>query len=295
MSRLLLLLAIVPARHDEAVGPLVGAGLLAFGREAPRGDGVASARGAAFAAPVRVVDRVHGDAAIVRALAEPPVAAGLADRDVHVVRVRHRANRREAAAMDEALLARVQADRDVALVARDDLGVGPGRAGQGAAFPELELDVVDDRAHGHVADRHGVARLNVDLIAGDDLVAGREPLRGEDVGQLAVGKADERDERRAVRIVFDPLDRRRLARMLAALEIHVAIGLLVAAAAEAHGDAAEIVAAAGADLALGQRLDRLALVELAAVDDHQLPQAGRDRLEGLQSHRFYPLTLKAPS
>src|SRR5829696_2396225 len=146
MSRLLLLLAIVPARHDEAVGPLVGTGLLAFGREAPRGDWVAAAGGAAFAAPVRVVDRVHGDAAIVRALAEPAVAAGLADRAVHVVRVRHRPDGAEALAVNLALLARVQAQRDVTLVAGDNLGVGPGRAGKRAALADLELDIVDDGA-----------------------------------------------------------------------------------------------------------------------------------------------------
>jgi hypothetical protein len=40
---------------------------------------MAAARGAALATAVRVVDRVHGHAAVVRALAEPAVAAGLAD------------------------------------------------------------------------------------------------------------------------------------------------------------------------------------------------------------------------
>src|SRR5215217_373507 len=282
----LLLLAVVPARHDEFVGPLVRAGLRALGRLAPRGHRVAPARGAAFAAAMRVVDRVHGDAAIVRALAEPAVAAGLADRDVHVVRVRHRADGAEALAVDLALLARVQAQRDVALVAGDDLGVGPGRAGKRAALADFQLDIVDDGADRHVADRHGVAGLDVHLIAGDDGVADGEPLRRQDVGQLAVGVADQGDERGAVRIVFDPVDRRRLAGMPAALEIDVAVGLLVAAA--------EVVAPAGADLALGQRLDRLALVELAAVDDDQLPQARRDRFEGLQSHGFSPSPAQRP-
>ena len=55
-----------------------------------------AARGTAFAAAMRMVDRVHGDAANARQLAEPAIAAGLADRDVRVVRVRHRADRGEA-------------------------------------------------------------------------------------------------------------------------------------------------------------------------------------------------------
>ena len=79
-----------------------------------------------------------------------------------------------------------------------------------------------------------------------------------------------------------------------ALEIDIAEGALVTAAAEADGDATQIVAAAGGALALGQRLDRLALVELAAVDDHQLAQAGGDRFECLQSHRITSSTAQRP-
>ena len=59
------------------VGALVLAGLLALGREAPRRDRVAAARGAAFAAAVRVIDRVHGDAAVVRAAAQPALRPAL--------------------------------------------------------------------------------------------------------------------------------------------------------------------------------------------------------------------------
>ena len=58
-------------RIDETIRLLVLARLVALGRHAPRGDRVATARGAAFAAAMRMVDRVHGDAAHMRALAEP--------------------------------------------------------------------------------------------------------------------------------------------------------------------------------------------------------------------------------
>ena len=64
---------------------------------------------------------------------------------------------------------------------------------------------------------------------------------------------------------------------LAPLEVDHAVGLLVAAAAEAHRDAAVIVAAAARMLAFGQRLDRLALVERRAIDQHQLALARRGR------------------
>src|SRR4051812_27274937 len=124
-----LLLPSVTARHDKLVGPLVRTGFLALGRNTPRRHRMATARGAALTTTVRVVDRVHGDTAVVRALAEPAIAAGLADRRVHVIGVRHRAHAGEALAMDQALFAGVQAHGDVALVTAHDLSVGAGRAG----------------------------------------------------------------------------------------------------------------------------------------------------------------------
>src|SRR6478672_10769337 len=119
-----LLLARVAARHDEFLRRLVVAGLLALGGEAPWGDRMAAARGAAFAAAMGVIDRVHRDAAVVRHAAHPALAAGLADRDVHVIGVRHRADGRHAAAEDEALLAGIEPHDDVVLIAPNDLSVG---------------------------------------------------------------------------------------------------------------------------------------------------------------------------
>src|SRR5690606_5753530 len=188
----------VTRADDELIRRLVGAGLAALGRHAPGGDRVTAARGAAFTAAVRVVDRVHGDAADVRTAALVAGAAGLAEDLVHVVLVRHRADRGHAAVRHHAQLARVQADRGVAGVAADELSVGAGGPGDLPALQRLQLDVVDDRADRHAAQRHGVARLHVGLLGRDHLVAGLQALRGQDVGQLAVGVLDQRDERRAV-------------------------------------------------------------------------------------------------
>src|SRR6185437_12051880 len=221
----------------------------ALGRLAPRSDRVAAARGAAFTAAMRVIDRIHRNAAVVRTAAHPALAAGLADRDVHVIGVRHCTDGGAAAAVHQALLARVQAQNDVVLVAADELGVGTGGARELAALADLGLDVVDDGADRHVAERHDIARLHVDIAAGDDGVADRQPLRREDIGLLAVLILDQGDEAGAVRIVFQPLDGRGNVK-LGALEVDDAVGLLVTAAAEAHGDAAGVVAPAGRLLAL---------------------------------------------
>src|SRR5882762_6587610 len=124
MSGFSLLLPLVAADENESVGRLVRPRLLALGRLAPWGHRMTAARGAAFAAAVRMVDRVHGDAAVMRLAAEPAVAAGLADRDIHVIRVGHRTDGPGAAAVNQALLTRIQANDHVVMVTADELGVG---------------------------------------------------------------------------------------------------------------------------------------------------------------------------
>src|ERR1700681_3834845 len=99
---LLGLLPRVAACHDEFRGALVLARLLAPGRLAPRRDRMPAA--ARFPAE-RMVDRVHGLAAHMTAPAHPAAASGLADRDIHVVGIGHRAHGGDAAAVYQALLA----------------------------------------------------------------------------------------------------------------------------------------------------------------------------------------------
>ena len=247
------------------------------------GDRVATTGGAALAAAMRVIDRVHRDATRLRTLALPARAAGLAVVRVLVVGVGDRADRRHAGAVDEALLARVQAHDDVGAVATDDLRIGAGRARDLAALAGLHLDIVDDRAHRHLPHLLGAARLDVGGCAGHHAVADREALRREDVGLLAVLVSDERDEGRAVRIVFQPLDGRRHV-LLAPLEVDQPVGALVPAASVARRDATRIVAPARLRQALGQRLDRPALVETGSGDDDELALGRRRRVEGFQCH-----------
>src|SRR5580693_7432606 len=68
------------ARHDPLIGALIITGLVSAGRLAPWRHRMASARSLALTAAVRVVHRVHCYAAVVRRLAQPPRASGLAKR-----------------------------------------------------------------------------------------------------------------------------------------------------------------------------------------------------------------------
>ena len=109
--------------------------------------------------------------------------------------------------MDQALFARVQAKDRHAPVTADELDVGAGRTGDLAALARLHLDIVDDRADRDERSGMVLPGLTSTCFAGDHLVAGSKTLRSQDVGQLAIGILDQRDECGAVRIVFEPLDR----------------------------------------------------------------------------------------
>src|SRR6185312_1965170 len=77
---------------DHPVRPLVVPSLVALGELTPRRAGVTAAGGAPLAAAHRVIDGVHGDAAVVGAAPEPARAPGLAEADVGVVPVGDRAH-----------------------------------------------------------------------------------------------------------------------------------------------------------------------------------------------------------
>src|SRR5262245_54731219 len=74
---------------DEPLRARIVARLVALRGNTPRGDRVPAAGGLALAAAVRVVDRVHGDAAHERPPALPAVAPCLADGLVLVLDVAH--------------------------------------------------------------------------------------------------------------------------------------------------------------------------------------------------------------
>ena len=124
-----------------------------------------AALGAAFAATMGMVDRVHGGAANMGALALPDIAARLADDFVHMVGIGNRAHRGHAGQRDLAHFRGIQTHQRIAAVAAEILGVGAGAARHLAALAGLHLDIVDDGAHGHGAQRHGIADLHVHLVA----------------------------------------------------------------------------------------------------------------------------------
>ena len=111
------------------------------------------------------------------------------------------------------------------------------------------------------------------LSPDDHRVADLQAVRLQDVALLAVGISDERDARRAVRVV---LDRRDLPRnvLLVALEIDDPVEPLVPAAAPPRRELAVVVAAAGAVQRLDERLVRLARRDVVERLDRLKAPAG---------------------
>src|SRR5690606_1716253 len=138
---------------------------------------VATTGGLALTTTVRVVDGVHRDTADGRAHALPALAAGLAPVDVRLLSVADLADRRAAAHVDVADLARRQTQLGVGALLGDETHRGAGRAGALGAPAGLELDRVHDRADRDVLERQVVADLDVGARAVLDDVALLELLR----------------------------------------------------------------------------------------------------------------------
>src|SRR4051794_21392925 len=237
----------------------------------------------AFATAVRVVDRVHGRAADGRALAEPARTAGLADRHVAVLDVADLADGRAAGEQHAAHLAGRETQRGVAAVLRDELHAGACGARHLAAPARLELDVVHERPSRDVLERQRIARLDVGADAGLHDRADADAGRREDVALEAVRVVQQRDARRAVRVVLDRGHLRRHA-VLGALEVDDAIAALVAAALVTRRDAAVVVAAALLRHRREQALLRRRLRDLLERRDRHEAAAGGRRLVPADRH-----------
>src|SRR5262249_43613750 len=194
-----------PALEDELLRALVVPRLVALRRLAPGRLGVVALR-APLAAAVRMVDRIHRDAAHVRAPSEPAHPARLAVRQVLVFEVADLADRRPAAEAHAAELARGQLQQRVVAFLRHELNGGAGAAPELRAAHRPQADGVDGGAQGDAGKRQAVAGLDVRLGPGLDGGADAEPDGRQDVAPGPVRILEERDARRAVRIVLDGLD-----------------------------------------------------------------------------------------
>src|SRR4051812_38980597 len=167
---------------------------------------MAAFAGLALAATVRVVDRVHHDAAHRRADAHVALDAGLAELAQAVLFVGDFADGGAAFHVHAANFAGAQADLGVDAFTRQQRRGGSGRPHDLRTLAGLQFDAVEGRAHRDVADRQRVAGADRGFRTGHQLRADFQATRGDDVAALAVGVAHQGDVGRAVRVVLDALD-----------------------------------------------------------------------------------------
>ena len=120
--------------------------------------------------------------------------------------------------------------------------------------PDQQLDVVDHRTGGHVAQRQGVADADLSVRTSLDHVVDLQAHRRQDVPLLAVSVEDQRDASRALGVVLNRGDAAGHAQLVA-LEVDDADAAPRAAATVANRGDATVVAATA--LALRNRQRRL--------------------------------------
>src|ERR1017187_9840167 len=263
------------AVDDPFIGAFVVARLESASGLAPWCHRVPAARSLSLAAAVRVIHRVHRDAAIVRRLSLPSRPSRLAERHVFVVYVAHLADRCHALHQYPPDLARWQLQQRQTPFARYQLGLRTGRARHLPALARLQLDIVHHRACRDVLQRQRVADQDVGRRAAHDLHAHLQPVGLKDVAFLPIRIIQQRDPRRAVGIVFDGRDDGRNAGLVA-LEIYYPVRLLGAAADEPRSHPARAVAPAGALLGFHQRFLGTFLGDVLA-GNRRLEAPGRGR------------------
>src|SRR5699024_6288607 len=128
-SLALLVLGAAATADNHAVTRAIGAAGAAL-ELTPRGDRVTATGGLALATTVRVVHRVHDDAADLRAPALPAHAAGLAPADVDLLGVADLTDGGAAARVDAADFGRRHAQDGVLALLAQQLDGRTGRTGQ---------------------------------------------------------------------------------------------------------------------------------------------------------------------
>src|SRR6266704_1415921 len=193
---------LVPELDDHAACALVLARLVALGQHPPGAYGILPCRGLSLTAAVRVVDRIHRDAAHGGPHAAPADASGLADRFEAVLLVADLADRRAAIDVHLAYFPRTQPDLCVAAFSCKELHGRARGARQLGTSARLHFDAMNRRSDGDILERERITRFDRRLRPRHELRAGRETLGRDDVAALAVRVAEQREVRAPVRIVF---------------------------------------------------------------------------------------------
>src|SRR3569833_2550759 len=199
-------LFLAAARDDHRSRALIATRLLALGLLTPWRYRMTTCSGAALAATVRVVDRVHDHAAHSRTHAAPTHCTGLADLAKIMFSVADLANGRAAFDMHATHFAGTQTPLRVSSFARHQYDCRVGGVGFLRALAWQHFYAMHRGADRNVSDRQAIASLDRRFGAVHQLITDRHALACDDVFALAICVADHGDVCAAVRIIFNALN-----------------------------------------------------------------------------------------
>ena len=136
-----------------------------------------STRSLTFTTTVRVIHRVHRDAANCRTHASPALRTGLAKLTQAVLGVAHFAQGRAALGQDLAHFARAKTQGGVVTFTSNQLSASTGTASNLRAFTRLQFDTVNGRTERDVTQRQGIAFLDRRVDTRFQHVTGADALR----------------------------------------------------------------------------------------------------------------------
>src|SRR5574340_65978 len=278
--------------HNHAAGALVATCAEALCRHTPWADRVTACRSLAFAATVRVVDRIHRHTAHGRADAAPAHRAGLADGAQTVFGITHFAQGRFAVNVHLANFAGAQTQLRIAAFTSQKLPGSTGRTRQLSTLARQHFDAVYCRAYRNVTQRQRITRLDRRFRTAHQRCADRNTFRRNDVTTLTIGIAQQSQVCAAVWIIFQTLYRRGNA-IFVTLEVNQAVMLFMTTAHMTRRDVAVMVTPSSSRLLFQQCSDRLALMQ-AGIDDAHDGALPRGRwFQFNQCHDDYPCSLAA--
>src|SRR5690606_24685931 len=280
MVRPLLALA---TRDNHVVRALVTTSSVALRRSAPWAHRLTALASTAFAATMRVIDRVHGNTTHRRTDTAPAHRTGLTDLTQAVFFVADFANGGAAVDVYATDFTGTQTHLGVNAFASQQDGRRTSRTGQLRALAGKHFDAVNGCTDGDVTDGQRIAGTDRTLFRSKQGCANLKTARSDDVATFTVGIANQCNVRSAVGVVFETLNLGRDA-ILVATEIDQAIVLLVTTATMAHGNVAIVVAARAAGFLFEQSCEWCALVQIRRYHLDHSAATSRGRLDFYECH-----------
>src|SRR5438094_961969 len=191
--------------HNELIGSFVVSCFVAQGRHTPWSHGMIPLH-AAFASTVWMINGIHNNTAYRWTDSQVPSTSGFPHRNVFVIEIPDLSDRRHTINIHQPHFTRRQLHMRIAAFLGDKLRRGSGAASHLSALARTQFDIVNCRTERNISQRQSIADKNVGFRPGNHLHADLQSNWLENVSAFPVGIAEQRDECRTIRIVFDGFD-----------------------------------------------------------------------------------------